>query len=184
MGLMGFEEHRAEGEAAGRLMRRHFLSVDTPGGEAYVFDHGFDDREFSAAPTTYARYTMPIVLELALMGLERFRESDMRRFANTVAHLMLDEEPFEPESLLAPDVAGGRAMAGLLKSQGAREGTRVGSLRFPYYVPFARFDESGRIVGAVDAALEPMLGNPHQRIVLSAGMLFATTGDQPLAERR
>ena len=59
------------------------------------------------APTNYARYTMPMLVELGMNGVPAFDREFLAPFGNTVAYLMLNREPFEHADLLASDVGGG-----------------------------------------------------------------------------
>jgi hypothetical protein len=168
MGLLGYERHAREARKMADDIAEHFKRVETPGGDAYVFDHGFDE-PYGMVRTIYARYTLPVILELSLTGLKPFDEEFVRPFANTVAYLLLDREPFESEGLLAPDVGGGKKHAGISRSDAARSKVRYDSNRLPEFVPFIRYDESGRILDAVRETNDDI--NAY-RTILAAGMVF------------
>ena len=172
MGAMGYQEHQREAVGGARAMLRHFQAVDSPGGEAFVFDHGFADREHGMTMTNYARYTMPIILEFAVLDISVFEEAVLAAFANTVAYHLLDQTPpFEPTDLMGPDVGGGESVAGIVQSRAALEGVRTGVNRFVFFAPFVRYDSSGRIMDAVDVAFDEVRG--REMIILAANMVFA-----------
>jgi hypothetical protein len=170
LGRIGFRDDARQADRLAARMARHFKRVPTSGGPAYVYDHGFS-RPYAMAETNYARYTMPMLVELGTLGLRPFDASFLRPFANTVAYLMLNREPFEHAGLLAPDVGGGRSLAGIRRSKDAIDGVRFSSNFFGPFMPFARFDDSGRILEAMRQAAE----QDHE-LVYAAGLVYALTG--------
>lgn len=169
MGRIGYPEHEQAARDLAEAVAAHFQRVDTDGGPAYVYDHGFGDPH-GMTPTTYARYTLPVALELAVTGLPPFDEDFVAPFGNTVGQLILRDPPFTSGNLLAPDVAGGIPRAGIAMSARAEEEEHYGSNRLPGLVPYIAFDESGRTLEAVEALGSDVDGF---RLVLAAGMVYA-----------
>ena len=169
MGEMGFDRHAEAAADLAEEVAEHFQAVETPGGTAYVYDHGFGGERYGMPPTTYARYTMPVVLELAITGLEPFDTEFVEPFANTIAFLMLGDEPFTSQGLLAADIGGGDRAGGVRASEFVDEDDRYDSNRFPGLTPYVRFDDSGRILEAVQQVGDEITAD---RLVLAAGMVY------------
>jgi hypothetical protein len=170
MGLMGYERHARAAADLAEELADHFKLVETAGGDAYVYDHGFGGERYGMPPTTYARYTMPVMLELAITGLEPFGVELVEPFANTIAFLMLGDEPFSTKGLLAADIGGGERAGGVRASEFVDEDERYDSNRFPALTPFGRFDDSGRIFEVVERIGDKITSD---RLVLAAGMVYA-----------
>ncbi len=140
----------------------------TPGGAAYVYDHGLS-RSLGMAPTNYARYTMPMLVELGMNGVPAFDREFLAPFGNTVADLLSNREPFEHADLLASDVGGGKSRAGIGRSDYALRGERGSSNFFASFMPLVRFDPSGRIYRAATQAAEI----EDNTITYAAGLVYA-----------
>ncbi|MBX3144443.1 MAG: hypothetical protein KF813_11840 [Trueperaceae bacterium] len=173
MGLLtGRSAYTREAERmAGMIWNNELKTVSTSTGTAYVWARSIVSEgggERYLQPTNYARYVFADIVELHLDGFHRWADSsEMRRFANTVAGLMIDKSGARSTfDWFASDVGGGTARAGIASdSSWARADIyKFQSSGMPMMMTW---DTSGRVKSITDEARGPLGGTRSAEIAVS-----------------
>jgi hypothetical protein len=174
--LTGERGYLNEAQRMAEVLNRQMVTVN--GGSAYVWDH-FVTREphnrgtqfansYGCQHSTYARYTMHGLQDLANEGFSVFNNAFMRRVAGT-----LRDNIMNGTNSFSRDVCGGRNMGSLRSRHGGNDAANfyVGSP----FTELAAWDSSGKIARIAEGAYrnrEQWFMEKPRNIFIPAAMVF------------
>jgi len=104
--LTGESGYLKQAQKMASRIKGNMKSVSSPGGTAWVWDHGVS-RKLGCQSHVYFHYTAQAIADLHGAGFY-FSSSDMRKIANAVAHFFV-----KSETRFGPDICGGKSRGGI-----------------------------------------------------------------------